>query len=320
MHQNILITSAGRRVELLQEFQRELNQSFPDGEVMAVDLNPGMAPACHTAARCFAVPEVTDSQYIQRLLEICTSNGVRIVIPTIDTELSVLSENRALFQQNGIETMVSDTDFIKTCGDKRKTIELFDRLGIKSPQIIDKYNPVYPIFVKPFDGSSSIGTRLIGSSDELTHNILHDPKLIFMEYIDKKVYTEYTVDMYYGNDNRVKSIVPRERIEVRSGETNKGATRKNYLVKYLYDRMERMPGVRGCICVQLFYRESDNDVIGIEINPRFGGGYPLSYYAGANFPAMMIKEYIEEKKLDYSEDWIDNTIMLRYDSQVIFHE
>ena len=84
--------------------------------------------------------------------------------------------------------------------------------------------------------------------------------------------------------------------------------------------MSYIPGVRGCICIQLFYRERDNDVVGIEINPRYGGGYPLSYYAGANFPAMMIKEYIEGARINYRDDWQDNTIMLRYDSQVIFHE
>ena len=114
--------------------------------------------------------------------------------------------------------------------------------------------------------------------------------------------------------------MPRERIEIRSGEVNKGASRKNYLVKYLKDRMDYIPGIRGCICIQLFYRDTDNDVVGIEINPRYGGGYPLSYYSGANFPQMMIDEYINGKQLEYSSDWQDNTVMLRYDSQVIYHE
>ena len=74
-----------------------------------------------------------------------------------------------------------------------------------------------------------------------------------------------------------------ERIEIRAGEINKGYTRKNYLVQFLKERLAYLPGVIGCICIQLFYRDSDDDVVGIEINPRFGGGYPLSYYAGANF-------------------------------------
>lgn len=320
MQNNVLITSAGKRVELLLEFQRELKSLFPDGKVMSVDLNPVMAPACRLSDKAFAVPRVTDPGYINVLLEICKANDIRIVIPTIDTELLVLAENRNLFSGHGIEIMVSDSNFIKICRDKRKTSGLFTKLGIRNPRPIDKFNPEFPMFAKPYDGSLSTNIHIIKSTDELTEEILDDPKLMFMEYIDKKQYTEFTVDMYYGADHRVKAIVPRERIEIRSGEVNKGAARKNYIVKYLLERMEYLQGVRGCICIQLFYRERDNDVVGIEINPRYGGGYPLSYYSGANFPQMMIKEYINGEKMEYSDNWIDNTVMLRYDSQVIFHE
>ena len=137
------------------------------------------------------------------------------------------------------------------------------------------------------------------------------------EYIDKKEYKEFTVDMYYGKDNRVKAIVPRERIEIRAGEINKGRTRKNFLVDFLKERMNYLPGVIGCICIQLFYRETDNDVVGIEINPRFGGGYPLSYHAKADFAEYLAKEYFEGSDIDYTDDWLDNTLMLRYDSEVI---
>ena len=176
------------------------------------------------------------------------------------------------------------------------------------------------MFAKPYDGSLSTNIHIIRSADDLTSEILSDPKLLFMEFIDKKEYKEFTVDMYYDKHGIVKSIVPRERIEIRSGEIDKGAARKNYLVGYLKGRMAKLPGARGCICIQLFYRESDDDVVGIEINPRYGGGYPLSYYTGAKFPKLMIEEYFNGKEISYSEDWLDNTVMLRYDSQVIFHE
>lgn len=318
MQQNVLIASAGKRVELLLEFQRALTHN--EAKVIAVDLNPEMSPACRLADSTYAVPRVSSPEYIEQLLKICKTQKVRLVIPTIDTELSFLAANRNRFLEEGIEVMVSDPDFISICRDKRLTMELFDKLGIRNPAPRDKYNPVFPMFAKPYDGSLSTNIHILHSKDELTDEILNDPKLMFMELIDKAEYKEYTVDMYYGADHRVKAIVPRERIEIRSGEVNKGAARKNYLVQYLKERMEYMPGVRGCICVQLFYREADNDVVGIEINPRFGGGYPLSYYAGANFPAMMIKEYINGEPVAYSEEWKDNTVMLRYDSQVIFHE
>ena len=176
------------------------------------------------------------------------------------------------------------------------------------------------MFAKPYDGSLSTNIHIIKDESELTKAILNDPKLLFMEYIDKQEYKEFTVDMYYGKDNRVKGIVPRERIEIRAGEINKGITRKNYILEFLKKRMDTLPGVRGCICLQLFYREKDNDIKGIEINPRFGGGFPLSYYAKANFAEYIIREYLQGKNVDYSDEWLDKTLMLRYDNDVIVYD
>ena len=141
-----------------------------------------------------------------------------------------------------------------------------------------------------------------------------------MEYNDKNEYKEFTVDMYYGKDNKVKGILPRERIEIRAGEINKGITRKNYIVNFLKERMDTLEGVRGCICIQLFYRELDNDIKGIEINPRFGGGFPLSFYAKANFVEYIVREYLLGESVNYSEEWLDNTLMLRYDNDVIVYD
>ena len=152
--------------------------------------------------------------------------------------------------------------------------------------------------------------------DEITGSILNDNKLIFMEYIDKSRYKEYTIDMYYGRDNLVKCIIPRERIEVRAGEINKGRTHKDYLVNYIKERFGRIDGCVGCICMQVFYDEISNDVVGIEINPRFGGGFPLSYKAGGNYPEWIIREYLLGEDLEYFEDWKDNMLMLRYDDAV----
>lgn len=317
MKRNILISSAGKRVELLQEFRRELERLTPEGRILAADMNPSMAPACVIADEAFTVPRATANSYIPSLLEICVANDVRVVVPTIDTELEALAAARPLFLNEGIEVLVPDPDFTAACRDKRKSEALFQKIDIRTPEPRDKRNPVFPMFAKPYDGSLSTNIHIIHDSEALTKEILEDPKLLFMELIDKKEYKEFTVDIYFGCDGKAKGIVPRERIEVRSGEINKGATRKNFILDYLRDRIDRLKGVRGCVCMQLFFRESDNDIVGIEINPRFGGGYPLSYYAGANFPALIIKEYIKNEPTSYSDDWTAGTLMLRFDSQVI---
>ncbi len=316
---NILITSAGKRVTLVEQFKRNLKVYFPESEVMTTDMNPEMAPACIISDRSFKVPRVDDKDYIIILLNLCMKNGVRIVIPTIDTELQVLADNKKLFGECGIDILVSCADFISLCRDKRNTNDFFVERNIRIPKPVSKNDPTYPFFAKPYDGSLSKDLFIVKSEEEYTDMIRSHPKLIFMEYIDKSVYKEFTVDMYYGKDNRVKSIVPRERLEIRAGEINKGITRKNFLIEYLLERMNHIPGVTGCICIQLFYKEEDNDIVAIEINPRFGGGYPLSYHAGANYPEYIIKEYLLNESIYYNDQWKDNTLFLRYDQEVVVY-
>jgi len=130
------------------------------------------------------------------------------------------------------------------------------------------------------------------------------------------VYKEYTVDMYYGKDNRVKCIVPRERIEIRAGEINKGRTAKNEILSFLKDKLGYIEGCIGCICVQLFFHPETKDIVGIEINPRFGGGYPLTYMCGGNFPELLIREYFLGEEVDYFDNWKDNMLMLRFDDAI----
>ena len=314
---NLLITSAGRRVSLVQEFKKTALDFSEDIKVFTTDMEPRLAPACHVSDASFKVNHVTENCFIDQIIDICKKNNIGILIPTIDTCLPYLAENRQRFEEIGTHVIVSNPVFVRMCCDKRETFKFFNANGIKTPRLIEINHPEFPIFAKPYDGSSSNDIHTIMSEDDLSVRIKSNPKLMFMEYVDVSKFREFTVDMYYGRDNHVKCIVPRERIEVRGGEVSKGITRKNYLVDFLKNRFEHLYGVVGCICVQLFYRESDNDVLGIEINPRFGGGYPLSYHASANFPEMIMKEYLQGQTLEYKDDWRDNLMMLRYDAEVI---
>ena len=280
---NILITSAGKRVVLVQIFQRTLQEMGLDAKVYTTDIRPGMAPAGSVSDECIPVPRCTADDYIDSLLDICQEKQIGVIIPRIDTELLVLAENHQRFMEQSVRLAVPDKEFIRICCDKRLTKDFFLQAGIDVPKSVDK-------------------------------------ELIFMEYVNRQEYKEFTVDMYYGLDGCVKGIVPRERIGIRAGEINKGITRKNGIIPFLRQRLGVLKGVRGCICLQLFYRESDGDVKGIEINPRFGGGFPLSYYAKANYVEYLIREYLLGETINYSDAWLDRTLMLRYDNDIIVYD
>lgn len=316
---NILITSAGQRVSLVRAFQKELKKIESTGKVYTVDLNPILAPACHVSDGFRSVKRVTDQNYIPELLELCNELGICIIIPTIDTELLTLAEHRELFISAGITPIVSSLDFVRACRDKRIINSFFVEHGIDIPKEVSKENLTFPLFIKPFDGSLSKDTFLINSASDLTEYHFSNPKLMFMEYIDHAEHDEYTVDTYFDRNGKLKCIVPRKRIFVRSGEINKGVTHKNEIVKYVEERLAKIEGAVGCLTMQFFFNPRTKRIIGIEINPRFGGGYPLSYLAGANYPQFIIQEYLLGQNISFFDGWEENLLMLRYDDEVLVH-
>ncbi|WP_160136420.1 ATP-grasp domain-containing protein [Chryseobacterium sp. c4a] len=314
---NILISSAGQRVSLVRAFQKELKKIDPGAKVFTVDLNPVLAPACHVSDGFDKIDRVTAPGYIAELLEICKKRSIKMIVPTIDTELLVLAENKDLFLQNGIIPVVSSLDFVKKCRDKRIINEFFLENNIDIPKKMDKDNLTFPLFIKPYDGSLSADTFLIKQASDLTDYHFQNPKLMFMEYMDHQIYEEFTVDTYYNTNGDLKCVVPRKRIFVRAGEVNKGVTKKNEIVEYVNENLSHIEGAVGCLTMQFFLHPEEKRIVGIEINPRFGGGYPLSYLAGANYPEWLIKEYILNNDISYFKDWEENLLMLRYDDEVL---
>jgi carbamoyl-phosphate synthase large subunit len=125
--------------------------------------------------------------------------------------------------------------------------------------------------------------------------------------------------MYYDKTHHVKCIVPRKRMLIRAGEINKGVTCNNVIVEFLKTKLNHIDGAIGCLTLQLFLSRKTKRIVAIEINPRFGGGFPLSYHAGANYPLWLINEYFLNQEVSYTDGWENNLLMLRYDDEVIVH-
>lgn len=316
MKSNILLLSAGRRVELLRFFQRDCAVLSFNSAVFAADMKPNLSAACQTAEKAFEVPRVTCETYISVLEKICLDNDIGLVIPTIDTELLLLSRHRNRFLKNGINIVISDSKFVSQCRDKRKTSELFNQYNISQPAIFDKNHLKFPCFCKPYDGSCSKGALAVMTKNDLTPELLDNPKNMFMELVPSS-YHEYTIDAYFTQHGYLCCLVPRKRLETRAGEVSKGVTCKNFVYKYLRQRLSKLEGARGCITIQVFANDDTQDIKGLEINPRFGGGYPLSDEAKATFTKWLIQEYLLKLNVSFFDDWEDNMLMLRYDAKLI---
>lgn len=315
---NVLITSVGRRVSLVSHFTSAVSGAT-GGQVIVTDRTPALSAACQLVDVAIEVPSVLDPSYPARLLEICQDHEVSLVVPTIDTELLILAELREAWLSNhGIRIAISDHSLVKNCRNKRATADLFAKLGVETPKELDADSDVFPRFIKPISGSRSVDLHIAHQQSDIADRHLNQDEYIHQVLIDRQSFQEYTVDAYYNFDGSLACLVPRLRLEVRDGEVSKGRTHKGALLPFLHSKLANLTGAVGCITTQFFVRESADElqVLGIEINPRFGGGYPLTHAAGGRYVDWLIDSHFNNSAIPYQESWTENLTMLRYDAEV----
>ena len=315
---NVLLTCIGRRVSLLNSFRRASKQLKINASFFGTDTT-NLSSALQLCNKGFLVKPTTHPGYIGQLLSIVKTNNVKLLVPTVDLDLKVLALNKQKFTAAGCRVLVSSPQVIEICQDKRKTYRFLAKNGFDTPDTmsvrsaLSKKKLNWPCFLKPWDGYASRGNAVVHNRTELLFYAKRIPNAICQEFIKG---TEYSCDVYVDFGMKVRCVVPRKRIEVRAGEVSKGQVVKDPRIMsdaaMLVDMLGAGPGV---ITLQLFLTD-DNSIKFIEINPRFGGGAPLSIKAGADFPKWILQEASGKKTNIHFDAFKDDLIMLRYDSEV----
>ncbi len=315
----VLIAAAGRRVALLRIFRETLASLGLAGPVYASDMSP-LAAAFHDADRGFRVPPSRDPAFIPTLLDLCARHAVRLVIPTNDHELPALAAARERFAAVGTTVAISTPEVIDIARDKGRTHAWLTAHGFPTVRQATPAevlaNPAdfpFPLIVKPRAGSASLGVRVVADAAALAVATRDGDFLV--QTLARG--SEHTVDVFVDRHGRCLAAVPRRRLEVRSGEVSKAVTVRAPRLQDLARRVaETLPGAYATLNIQLFYDAERDDVRIIEINPRFGGGYPLSWRAGADFPRWLIADARGEPAPATSDAFTDGLVMLRYDDAV----
>lgn len=315
---NIMFSCAGRRVSLVNAFRAAAKSLKLNTKLFATETTR-LSSALQVCDDSFIVKPVTHRDYISQLLKIVKDNRIKLLIPTVDLDLKVLAKSKERFARLGCTVLVSSPKVIDICQDKRKTYHFLSSNGFDTPVTISPEKALAkrkfdgPYFMKPWDGYASRGTAIVHNRRELKFYASKVPNPICQELISG---TELTCDVYVGLDMLVKCVVPRKRIEVRSGEVSKAQVVKNAMVMdQAAAVVEKLGAGPGVITIQLFVTENENLKF-IEINPRFGGGVPLSIKAGANFPRWILKELTCRKTNIKYNGFKDNLTMLRYDAEI----
>lgn len=313
----ILFTGVGRRVELIQAFKNAALVLKKNLRIYGAEMEL-TAPALEYCDYKRKVVAMKDPEYVNNLLQICEEDRIDLVIPTIDTDLFILSENKKRFEAKGTRVMISTPDKIRICRDKYLTNRFFLQCGLNAPSTSrdwKDYKGNYPAFIKPIDGSSSINAYKVNNEMELAFYAKQIISYVVQPYVEGK---EYTVDIFCNWEGKPFSITPRERLQVRSGEVLKTQI---VLDERIIDQCQRLcKEFKACgpITVQLIRDEKGTDWF-IEINPRFGGGSPLSMKAGAN-SAEAILRLLDGEEISYYNNIADGAVYSRFDQSVCIKE
>ncbi|MBR3245778.1 MAG: ATP-grasp domain-containing protein, partial [Parasporobacterium sp.] len=239
-------------------------------------------------------------------------------IPTIDTDLLLLSKYKERFISIGTWVIISSPAMVSICRDKNLTSQFFIECGLKAPMPVDdwkKYQEGFPAFLKPKDGSSSINAYKVQNMQELKFYADKVDNYIVQPFANGK---EYTIDIFCDWDGNPLSIVPRERIRVRAGEV---LITRIFMDKKMIEEAEVIcDRFRPCgpLTVQLIRDQEGIDWF-IEINPRYGGGVPLSIKAGGNSPEAIMKLMAGEP-VEYMGNIAEDTIYSRFDQSICVSE
>jgi carbamoyl-phosphate synthase large subunit len=317
---NILFTCVGRRVSLMGAFRRAMDALGLTGKLIATDIT-STSPAFHAADEGVLVPRAEAPEYISALLEIVRERRIGLLVPLTDLDLRVLSKEQSRFDELGCTVMIGTEESVAICRDKSLTNSLLGEIGLATVETFSleafRDHPFYPCFAKPVRGSAGVGSSVIRDELELNAHVeTYGRKIIVQEYLPGR---EFTIDVYRDRAGEVRCVVPRQRLLVRSGEVEKGITvRSEELTSLTLRLAAALEGLWGVFCCQCRWTEGTEPHF-FEINPRFGGGAPLSIAAGADLPKYLLEEVTGREVSGELGSFTENLLMLRYDEQVFVH-
>lgn len=257
-----------------------------DLEVFAADMD-GWASGLYLvpAERRRLVPRADEEGFVDAVRELVASEGVDIIVSTVDAELRPLAQRRA---ELGAVLAAPSLETLEVCLDKWMLAQRCEgRLRVPTTRVLTAEAIAadwdFPVIVKPRSGAGSRGVRLVVDRREL-EAIGADESLIVQENLPGE---EFSVDVFAGADGRVIAAVPRSRARVDSGVSIAGYTVHAPELESTAAAVAEAIGLVGVANVQLRYDRSGVPAL-LEVNPRFPGAMPLTIAAGVDMPSLAI--------------------------------
>lgn len=303
----VLLTSVGRRNYLVSYFRSA--RYGGDIQVFGADVDY-TAPGLAECDKAFVVPATHDQEYLPQLLALCREYDIDLLVPLSDLDVAVLAGSRKAFAECGVIALVLDEAQALLCSDKMRTFEALREAGIPTPETVEVSSEddlatrtaglKFPVIVKPRFGSASVGLHACGAPHGLAdavksteaaiaasslaglHQSVQRPVLIQEKLEGEEVGLDVANDL----DSNFRAASARRKLAMRAGETDKAETIPAEPFLEIARGLSALVAHRGNLDCDLFV---DGDQMAVlEMNARFGGGYPFSHEAGFDLVSCLV--------------------------------
>lgn len=311
---NVLIPNVGRRGYLVDYIK---NTSCFGGKVFVADCDKTASGLYGNNEGAFILSKPVDNEerYVDELINVCIVNHINLIIPVIDPEIYILSGHKKKFEKHGITVLVSDREVLDICYNKLNMNCFLLEQGFEVPQTyIDISNfkkafaqkkIFFPVICKPIYGSGSESTQVIDSMERLDANFREG--LLIQEYFGKAI--EYGIDIFNTFEKIPVRCVIKRKVSMRGGETDKSFTVRDENMTSLMLRLAKALGHIGNLDCDVMV-DRDKCYI-IDLNPRFGGGYPATHAVGVNLLELALKMTNGEKILPDFNSYEDHILVMK---------
>lgn len=281
---NLLFSCIGKRGYIADFFRPQLD---PEDRIIGTGNTP-WTPGFRACDAAFVLPDIGDDAYLPAVLELCEREQVDAVLSFLDPDVHVLAQAHAELRARGVLPLVPSAEIAEVAFDKYRTYEFLEHRGISTPQTaLDLAGAAdfhFPVYVKPRRGSGGHMTFLARDAAELSVFFGYRPDMIIQERV---VGEEINIELCTDLEGRPVGISTWRKYQSRLGETEQAETFRDPLVLDFGLHLGRVLGATGPMDVDVL-RQGDTLVV-LEANTRFGGGYPVSHLAGADFPRLLIE-------------------------------